>query len=161
MASRRSSKTLLPVRIERWNFMKNFDSFYPMFRRFLADIYGSAERGLSIYQSRYRAVDYYRNYRVRPNSYLLVATVGREPVGWLYARRKKDHTYIYDIFVKPEFRKRGVGRALVDEVEKLAGGPLVAETHEGAVEALKSWGFTVEGGYEEDGIKWFVVKRAS
>jgi len=140
--------------------MEDFGSFFPMLRDMLGAIYGSPERGLKIYQERYDAVNYYRNYEAYPGSFLLVAKNEKgEPVGFLYARRKKNHTYLYDVFVKPEYRKRGVARRLVEELERLAGGPIRADTHEGALEAFRRLGFRVLKEYFEDGIRWFLVEK--
>jgi GNAT superfamily N-acetyltransferase len=148
------------VRIERWKSMEDFNSFFPMLKGMLSAIYGSAEKGLKIYSERYDAVNYYRNYRARPNSYLLVAkNENGEPVGFLYARRKKNHTYLYDIFVKPEYRKKGVAKKLIATLEDMAGGPIRADTHAGALKAFERLNFKVLKEYKEDGIKWYLVEK--
>ena len=61
------------LRIERWKKMEDFESFFPMLKGMLEAIYGDAQRGLKIYEERYDAINYYRNYRATPNSYLLIA----------------------------------------------------------------------------------------
>jgi len=153
-------KVKLPVKIERWEYMKDWNAFFPMLKGMLEAIYGDAERGLKIYQERYRAVDYYKNYRSAPNSYLLIAKNEKgEPIGFLYARRKRNHTYLYDIYVKPEYRGKCIGKTLIDTLEKTAGGPIRADTHERAVEAFKKMGFKVLKDYLEDNIKWYLVER--
>lgn len=140
--------------------MVDFDSFFPMLKGMLKEIYGSEEKGLQIYSERYDAVNYYKNYSARPNSYLLVAkNEFGEPIGFLYARRKKNHTYLYDIFVKPEYRKKGVARELLKTLEELAGAPVRADTHAGALSAFKKLGFKVLKEYSEDGIKWYLVEK--
>jgi len=150
------------ITVERWEYMKDFDSFFPMLKGMLEAIYGSAERGLKIYQERYRAVDYYKNYRAAPNSFLLIAKNEKgEPIVFLYARRKKNHTYLYDIYVKPQYRKRGVAKKLIETLEKMAGGPIRADTHEGALKAFQKMGFKVLKEYLEDGIKWYLIERDS
>lgn len=131
-----------------------------MLRGMLEAIYGSAERGLKIYSERYDAVNYYKNYKAKPNSYLLIAKNEKgKPIGFLYARRKKNHTYLYDIFVKPEFRKRGVAKKLIAALEELAGKPIRADTHKGALEAFKKMGFKVLKDYVEDGINWYLIEK--
>ncbi|RUM45667.1 MAG: hypothetical protein DSY35_00445 [Desulfurobacterium sp.] len=148
------------VRVERWKYMEDFNAFFPMLKGMLEAIYGSAERGLKIYSERYDAVNYYKNYRARPHSYLLVAKNERgEPIGFLYARRKKNHTYLYDIFVKPEYRKKGVARKLIGTLEKMAGGPIRADTHAGALKAFQKLNFKVLKEYLEDGIKWYLIEK--
>ena len=150
----------MEVKVERWLQMKDFEKFFSMLKGMLEAIYGSAERGLKIYQDRYRAVDYYKNYRAWPNSYLLVAKNEKgEPVGFLYARRKKNHTYLYDIYVKPEYRKKSVAKKLIETLENLAGGPIRADTHKGALKAFQKMGFKVLKEYLEDGIKWFLIEK--
>ncbi|RTZ68645.1 MAG: hypothetical protein DSZ30_03945 [Aquificaceae bacterium] len=146
-------------RIERWLKMEDFENFFPMLKDMLKAIYGDARRGLKIYEERYDAVNYYKNYRATPNSFLLVAKEGENPIGFLYARRKRNHTYLYDIYVKPEYRKKGVARMLIETLEKLAGKPVRADTHEKALPAFRKLGFKVLKEYTEDGIRWFLVER--
>jgi len=134
--------------------MEDFNAFFPMLKGMLEAIYGSAERGLKIYSERYDAINYYKNYRARPHSYLLVAKNEKgEPIGFLYARRKKNHTYLYDIFVKPEYRKKGVAKKLISTLEKMAGGPA------GALKAFQKLNFKVLKEYLEDGIKWYLIEK--
>ncbi|HID79230.1 MAG TPA: GNAT family N-acetyltransferase [Aquifex aeolicus] len=146
-------------RVERWFQMEDFENFFPMLKDMLKAIYGDAQKGLKIYQERYDAINYYKNYRATPNSFLLVAKEGEKPIGFLYARRKRNHTYLYDIYVKPEYRKKGVARKLVETLEKLAGKPIRADTHEKAIPAFRKLGFKVLKEYSEDGIRWFLVER--
>ena len=127
------------VKIERWERMENFSEFFPMLKGMLESIYGSAEKGLKIYKERYDAINYYRKYQMAPNSFLLIAKKNNKIVGFLYARRKRNHTYLYDIFVKPEHCKQGIARRMIETLEKLAGKPIRADTHEGALKALKGW----------------------
>jgi len=149
-----------PIKVERWLQMEDFESFFPMLRGMLGAIYGDPERGLKIYEERYDAINYYRRYSATPNSYLLVAKNEKgEPIGFLYARRKKNHTYLYDIYVKPEYRKRGVAKTLIETLEGLAGKPIRADTHEGALKAFQKMGFKVLKEYTEDGIRWFLVEK--
>ena len=150
----------MDVRIERWTRMEDFHSFFPMLKDMLEAIYGSTERGLKIYQERYGAIDYYKHYKALPNSYLLVAKNEKgESVGFLYARRKKNHTYLYDIFVKPQYRKKGIAKKLIETLERLAGGPIRADAHEGALKAFQKMGFKVLKEYFEDGIRWFLIEK--
>ena len=77
-------KTKEDIIVERWKRMEDFERFFPMLKGMLEAIYGSAEKGLKIYQERYDAINYYKNYRARPNSYLLVAKNEKgEPIGFL------------------------------------------------------------------------------
>ena len=139
--------------------MEDFESFFPMLKGMLEAIYGDAQRGLKIYEERYDAINYYRNYRATPNSFLLVAKDGDKLIAFLYARRKRNHTYLYDIYVKPEYRKKGVAKKLIETLEKLAGKPIRADTHEKALYAFKRMGFNVLKEYTEDGIRWFLVEK--
>jgi ribosomal protein S18 acetylase RimI-like enzyme len=147
------------VKIERWERMENFSEFFPMLKGMLESIYGSAEKGLKIYKERYDAINYYRKYQMAPNSFLLIAKKDNKIVGFLYARRKRNHTYLYDIFVKPEYRKQGIARRMIETLEKLAGKPIRADTHEGALKAFKKLDFKVIKEYLEDGIRWYLVER--
>jgi len=140
--------------------MKNWDAFFPMLRGMLEAIYGDAERGLKIYEERYDAINYYKHYRAKPHSYLLIAKNEKgEPVGFLYARRKRNHTYLYDIYVKPEYRRQGIAKMMIEALEKMAGGPIRADTHEGALKAFQKMGFKVLKDYYEDGIHWFLIEK--
>jgi len=140
--------------------MRNWDAFFPMLRGMLEAIYGDAERGLKIYEERYDAINYYKHYRAKPHSYLLIAKNEKgEPVGFLYARRKRNHTYLYDIYVKPEYRRRGVAKKMLEVLENLARGPIRADTHEGALKAFQKMGFKILKDYYEDGIHWFLIEK--
>ncbi len=139
--------------------MENFEKFFPMLKDMLAAAYGSAEKGLKVYEEKYDAINYYRNYRARPNSFLLVAEEKGEPVGFLYARRRRHETYLYDIYVKPEYRKRGIGKALVEELERLAGKPIKTDTHDGAKGFFERLGFKELRTYEEDGVRWHTMVK--
>jgi len=153
-------KTKQDITVERWEKMEDFERFFPMLKGMLEAIYGSAEKGLKIYQERYDAINYYKHYRARPNSNLLVAKNEKgEPIGFLYARRKRNHTYLYDIYVKPEYRRKGVAKRLIEELERLAGKPVRADTHEGALKAFEKLGFKVLKDYWEDGVHWFLIEK--
>jgi len=144
--------------------MENFSAFYPLLRAFLGEVYGSPERGLAVYQSKYRALDYYKNYSSRPGSYLLVLRApDSSPAGFLYARRRKGGgTYIYDIFVKPEFRGRGLGRALLLALSELSPLPFRADVCARSLPAFKRWGFVeVSPPYLEDGVEWHEVELST
>jgi GNAT superfamily N-acetyltransferase len=146
------------IKIRRWCEMEDFNSFFPMLKDMLKHAYGSEEKGLRIYRERYDAVNYYRNYRARPNSFLLVAENEKgKPVGFLYARRRRNDTYLYDIYVKPEYRGKGIGRALVEKLRELAGGPIVTDTHSGAKPFFERLGFRSVKTYEEDGVVWHTM----
>ena len=154
------AKTQNRIRIERWKKMEDFNSFFPMLKGMLEAIYGEAQKGLKIYQERYDAINYYKNYKARPNSFLLVAKNEKgEPIAFLYARRKRNHTYLYDIYVKPQYRGQDVAKKLIRELEKLAKGPIRADTHEGALKAFQKMGFKVLKDYWEDGVHWFLIER--
>jgi len=153
-------KTKEDITVERWKRMEDFERFFPMLKGMLEAIYGNAEKGLKIYQERYDAINYYKHYRARPNSNLLVAKNEKgEPIGFLYARRKRNHTYLYDIYVKPDYRRKGVAKRLIEELERLAGKPVRADTHEGALKAFEKLGFKVLKDYWEDGVHWFLIEK--
>jgi ribosomal protein S18 acetylase RimI-like enzyme len=148
------------ITIERWEYMKDWNSFYPMLKGMLEAIYGDAEKGLKIYEERYDAINYYKHYRAKPHSYLLIAKNEKgEPIGFLYARRKRNHTYLYDIYVKPEYRRKGVAKKMIETLEKIAGGPIRADTHEGALKAFQKMGFKVLKDYYEDNIHWYLIEK--
>jgi GNAT superfamily N-acetyltransferase len=147
----------LQVVIKRWNRMENFEEFFEMLKGMLKDIYGSQEKGLRIYTDRYGAVDYYRNYKAPHNSFLLVAENRGKPVGFLYARRRKGCTYIYDLYVKPGWRRKCVAKSLICNLSRLSPPPFKADTHEGALKAFVKLGFKPVAEYTEDGVKWFTV----
>ncbi|WP_457681472.1 GNAT family N-acetyltransferase [Thermovibrio sp.] len=138
--------------------MENFSSFFPLLKEFLGEVYGSPERGLRVYQSKYRALDYYKNYRAKPNSFLLVLKREKEPVGFFYGRHLKNYSYIYDIFVKKEYRGLGLGKELLSTFSRLAPAPYRADVCSKALSAFKKWGFKELKSYEEDGVLWHLVE---
>jgi ribosomal protein S18 acetylase RimI-like enzyme len=139
--------------------MENFRDFSPLLKQMLKEIYGSEEKGLKIYTERYNAINYYRNYSAKPNSILLVAeTPDGKPVGFLYARKFKDHIYLYDISVDKNFRGKGIGTALVKYLLENFGRPIVTDTHRGAKSFFERLGFKVRKSYTEDGVEWFTMK---
>ncbi len=151
---------LLPdgIEIERWYYMKDFDSFFPLLKEFLGEVYGTPDKGLSIYQSKYRALDYYRNYRAKENSYLLILKERGSPVGFLYGRTLKGYSYIYDIFVSKDKRGEGLGFSLVKAFSSLTPPPYRADVHRGALKSFKRWGFKELNSYWEDGVLWYLVE---
>ena len=52
-----------------------------------------------------------------------------------------------------------MARRLIESLEKMAGKPIRADTHEKALPAFKRLGFKVLKEYTEDGIRWFLVEK--
>jgi len=146
-------KIIRTIRIESW------EGFEKLLRVLLEEIYGSAERGMKIYEEKYGAITYYKNYRVKKNSYLLLAEIDGEIVGFLYGRKFRNYSYLYDIAVLPEHRGKGVGRKLVEEFVSLVGPPIYADVQENAVEFFKKLNFRILSSYEEDGVIWYEMVR--
>ena len=163
--SLRSSKFTLSlpegIEIERWYYMKDFESFFPLLKEFLGEVYGNPERGISIYQQKYKAIDYYKNYKAKPNSYLLILKSLRKPVGFLYGRKLKRYSYIYDIFIKPSYRGKGLGKALLNAFSLLAPPPYRADVHSKALKNFKKWGFRDLNSYYEDQVLWHLVEATT
>ncbi len=149
----------LEITIRRWKRMEDFKNFFPLLREMLGSVYGSEEKGIKIYAQKYNAINYYKNYKAKSNSFLLVAELKGQPVGFLYARKRKDHTYLYDIFVEKELRGKGVGKMLIAELEKISGIPIRADTHSKALDFFRKLGFKILKTYQEDGVDWFLVEK--
>jgi len=146
-------------RVEKWERMEDFSSFYPLLCKFLAYVYGSAEKGLKIYEDRYGAISYYKNYRATPNSHLLVLKGPDGSLGgFLYGRKRKVGTYIYDIYVEPALRGRGFGRAMVLALRELSPLPFRADVCSQSLKAFKRWGFKELKSYREEGVEWHLVE---
>jgi len=57
---------------------------------------------------------------------VLLAEEGGRAVGFLLARTKKDRIgYVSDLYVRPDHRRRGLGRALLSEGARLLGREVV------------------------------------
>lgn len=77
--------------------------------------------------------------------YVLVAEMGSRPVGYLAAQVQRrranafseghDRLYVHQVSVDPQFRRRGVGRALFAEIERTARSESLTEV------ALDTWAF--------------------
>lgn len=50
----------------------------------------------------------------------VLATIAGEPAGFAFYRSQGDHVYFSRLSVLPAFRNRGIGRALIDHVERRA-----------------------------------------
>jgi GNAT superfamily N-acetyltransferase len=148
--------------VERWYYMENFSLFLPLLEEFLAELYGSKEKGLKLYQEKYRAIDYYRNYRAREGSYLLVLrSKDGELLGFLYGRSKRSGSYIYDIFVRKSHRGKGLGRFLLNAFTSLASFPIKADVCSKSLPFFLKEGFKAVREYFEDGVKWYEVEKES
>jgi GNAT superfamily N-acetyltransferase len=146
--------------VERWYYMENFSLFLPLLENFLAELYGSREKGLKLYQEKYRALDYYRNYKAREGSYLLVLkSCEGKPVGFLYGRSKKRGSYVYDIFVEKGYRGKGLGSLLLRAFVSLVPLPLKADVCSASLPFFLKEGFRALREYFEDGVKWYEVEK--
>ena len=77
--------------------------------------------------------------------YVLVAEMESRPVGYLAAQvqrrganafsKRHDRLYVHQVSVDPQFRRRGVGRALFAEIERTARSESLTEV------ALDTWAF--------------------
>jgi len=147
------------IKVVRAESMDDWEAFEKILRILLEEIYGSADRGMEIYEEKYGAITYYRNYRARKNSYLLLAELEGELIGFLYGRKFRNYSYIYDIAVLPEHRGKGVGRKLVEEFLSLVRPPIYADVQENAVGFFKKLNFRILRSYEEDGVLWYEMLR--
>lgn len=93
-----------------------------------------------------------------PVNYLVIAEVNDRLAGFLFAHRI-DHLsragsqiFIYEIEVEPEFRRKGIGTALIDFILDVAQRDGIEafvftnHSNKGAVEFYKSTGGVVENG---------------
>jgi len=69
---------------------------------------------------------YMRTFLADDRHYFVVAYVGEEPVGYVFGYRlsrfdgKPPMVFIYEVAVVEHHRRRGIGRALIEEVKRLA-----------------------------------------
>jgi ribosomal protein S18 acetylase RimI-like enzyme len=87
---------------------------------------------------------------------VFVAEVGQKPVGFLYFTKKKDNFAIEELDVAKKHQGRGIGRALVKAVEKLAKEKGAISLTAGTAinsEGLpwKAYGFWIRMGYTDTG----------
>jgi hypothetical protein len=52
-----------------------------------------------------------------------------------------------------------VARTLIETLGEVAGKPIRADTHEGALKAFEKLGFKVLKEYMEDGIRWYLIEK--
>ena len=100
---------------------------------------------------------YLRSLMTRDDAIALVARDAREIVGYAVGRvtmlppffEQRYRGYIHDVFVKPQFRRRGVGRRLVDAIlqwlrqQEVLLVELTVATNNEAVAFWKRLGFSV------------------
>jgi ribosomal protein S18 acetylase RimI-like enzyme len=96
------------------------------------------------------------------DAYSLVAEYEGRVVGWAMWRRDQNALLLLRIAVHPDFRRRGVGRQLVEEIKRKLRGrvkvirTLVRETNEDAVRF-----FTSKEGYGGLGFRGIGVSKGS
>jgi ribosomal protein S18 acetylase RimI-like enzyme len=71
----------------------------------------------------------------------LIASAEQSTLGYLLARDDGDHLYVRQLYVVPGTRRRGIGRALVEELARSwgRGRRLRMEAHIGTAAALAFW----------------------
>jgi GNAT superfamily N-acetyltransferase len=107
---------------------------------------------------------YMHTFLADDSHYFLAAYVGEKPVGYLFAYRlarfdgRLPGVFLYEVEVLEEYRRQGVGRALVEEIKRLAVGDgcrkmfVPTSKHNQAAMAL----YRAAGGQEgEDGATAF------
>jgi ribosomal-protein-alanine N-acetyltransferase len=100
---------------------------------------------------------------------LLLASSDGLPAGFCSWRQTaEDEAELLNLAVDPAFRRRGVGRALLEEFEKAARGQIfleVAENNPGAIALYRSAGWeqvAIRKGYYDHGqINGIVMKKRS
>jgi len=100
---------------------------------------------------------------------MLLALVGGEPAGFLAWRQVDEaEAEILNLAVHPEWRRRGVGSALLEAVREAASGDIfleVAENNVGGIALYESRGWrrvALRRGYYENGrINAVVMKKSS
>ena len=92
------------------------------------------------------------------NEVVLVAMAGADFVGSLFCARKGDALYLTRMATRPDWRKRGVGRALMEEADRLAsaGGQAkllirVRKSLPGNLAYFTAKGFVVTGEGQDPG----------
>jgi GNAT superfamily N-acetyltransferase len=69
---------------------------------------------------------YMRGFLADDRHYFVVAYVGEEPVGFVFGYRlsrfdgKPPMVFVYEVAMVEEHRRRGIGRAFIEEVKRLA-----------------------------------------
>lgn len=101
--------------------------------------------------------------RLKDGSEVIVAEKNGEIVGFIVFKKESDHIYIDDIDVTKDEQRKGIGKALVTEVENIAvanGYSLMKTDTTENVEGVpwKSYGFWIKMGYKDTGkrlpTKW-------
>lgn len=93
---------------------------------------------------------YYTNPDNYPNTSLDVILLNGQPVGRLYINRWPDDIRVMDIALLPEYRKRGIGTALIQQIldearEKNARVSLYVESFNPAYRLYERFGFHPNG----------------
>jgi ribosomal-protein-alanine N-acetyltransferase len=86
----------------------------------------------------------------KPSGICLAATSGGELQGYLICSRYDQALHLMNIAVDPELRRRGIGRALIDEMIERAGQDAnftleVRVSNAGAIALYESYGFRAVG----------------
>lgn len=87
---------------------------------------------------------------------ILVAEVNRNPVGFVYFIQEKDHFVVEELDVERNHQRRGIGRALVESVERLAKDKgVICMTTGTAINSegrpWEAYGFWIRMGYADTG----------
>lgn len=145
------------MRIEDIDRMYFWEDFKKLVEALVENIYGDVRYGMEIYEKKYGAISFYKNYVKRKNYYILVAFEESKPIGFLSGRKFERYSYIYDIVVEEARRGQGIGKALVETFESLVGRPIRADVQEKALRFFEKLGFKVLNTYVEDNVVWYSV----
>jgi len=100
---------------------------------------------------------------LKDGSEVIVAEKERRIVGFIVFKMKRDHVYIDNIDIRKEEQRKGIGKALVTQIENIAIAHgfycMKTDTTENAEgHPWKSYGFWTKMGYRDTGerlpTKW-------
>jgi ribosomal protein S18 acetylase RimI-like enzyme len=131
----------------------------------LAVVPWSTEQKIAFLRQQFDAQD--REYRTQyPDAEFLVVELDGEAIGRLYVNRGSGELHILDVALLPGWRRRGVGRRLLEDAmaearAKDAFVSLYVETHNPARRLYDMLGFAlVEEGPVYDRLEWRPAERA-
>ena len=109
-----------------------------------------------------RLKDRAEKYSADKNTFVYACKIDGVYAGIVVLKTENDTAEILDIAVKPEYRKHGIGRSLIDFVfNQLPIDTITAETDDKAIGFYKRCGFTITSVGEVCGTKRYFCKSSA